>query len=976
MKRKIWSFILSFVMVIGLMFSSIPGTLIAHAEEAEGSIEGEESQEIVNDEASPGDADLIGSSVDANNEYVVENVDNTGQKDASRGINAVLSRAAAAATDSNPSVVYVPAGTYLLENGSSLMIGENTILHLDDNATIKRGSNEQGDSTMLWFDGSGAGGYDSFKNVEIYGGVWDCGQNASRERYSDGTGIDMTVFYFAHAQNINIHNTTIKNVRGEHAFVIDGCKDVTVQNSTFQDFYVPVDIDDVLNMEAVHFDFASSITSESKPYDDTPSKNIKVAGCTFKNVIGGVGTHHADKGITTKNSGITIVNNYFENLKGTAITASLTDGGTISGNVLNSSSGDFIQCASSNNLTIENNNADKARYGIYLGYGNYGSSGNIVKGNTISNTVYRGILVQVEPGFTANNPSVTVQNNKVINTKNYGIYVDGYKATIAGNTVDTVSFNSSESGSTADDVSGIRIGATKTGSVIQGNSIKTAKRGIGVYNAENVTIKDNTISNIDKYSIRIIGSGYVIEGNTIDGSENPIALDFAKSSKKEDTIKNNKITNAKDQAITAVVYNADADAASANTLTISNNSIDKAYNYGIFTKDYDNVIIAGNTVKNISHKSGGSVIPEEVAGIKAYCADTKVNIEGNYVANAPIGIWISSCTNAGITKNATKFTSINGIKVGTNSTTVNISGNSVTNSSKNSGSGNDRFGIYATNFYGMSVTNNLAYTQGLFDIDAWDPTGETITVLKDNFVNGNESDRVYGNSSNLTLSGNKKAAVISFNGSAVTVNNGEATLLTVSGESKDSLVSWSSSDTSVARVDQNGVVWPSKEGTTTVTAVKGGNTIKATVTVGPKKDSGGGSGGGDTPKTNYSNEWVNGKWYNADGTQTYKGILQWKVNGTGWWVEDTSGWYPISQWQRIDGKWYYFTETGYMDYSEYRDGCWLNADGSWDERYYGGHWCCNSVGWWYEDAAGWYPNSQWLWIDGVNYWFGVSGYWE
>ena len=61
----------------------------------------------------------------------------------------------------------------------------------------------------------------------------------------------MTVFYFAHAQNINIHNTTIKNVRGEHAFVIDGCKDVTVQNSTFQDFYVPVDIDDVLNMEVV-----------------------------------------------------------------------------------------------------------------------------------------------------------------------------------------------------------------------------------------------------------------------------------------------------------------------------------------------------------------------------------------------------------------------------------------------------------------------------------------------------------------------------------------------------------------------------------------------------------------------------------------------------------------------------------------------------------------------------------------------------
>lgn len=130
----------------------------------------------------------------------------------------------------------------------------------------------------------------------------------------------------------------------------------------------------------------------------------------------------------------------------------------------------------------------------------------------------------------------------------------------------------------------------------------------------------------------------------------------------------------------------------------------------------------------------------------------------------------------------------------------------------------------------------------------------------------------------------------------------------------------------------------------------------------------------DKDKKKYSNEWVDGKWYNADGTQTYKYTMSWKQNATGWWIEDTSGWFPASQWQKIDGKWYYFCADGYMDYSEYREGCWLGADGAWVETYSGGHWMSNSTGWWYEDASGWYPQSQWLWIDGSCYYFGSDGY--
>ena len=124
----------------------------------------------------------------------------------------------------------------------------------------------------------------------------------------------------------------------------------------------------------------------------------------------------------------------------------------------------------------------------------------------------------------------------------------------------------------------------------------------------------------------------------------------------------------------------------------------------------------------------------------------------------------------------------------------------------------------------------------------------------------------------------------------------------------------------------------------------------------------------------YSNEWVDGKWYDADGKCTYDGTLSWKQDAAGWWVEDTEGWYPKSQWQKIDGKWYYFCADGYMDYSEYRDGCWLGADGAWDEAYSGGHWASDATGWWYVDASGWYPKNQWVWIDGSCYYFGSDGY--
>ncbi len=125
--------------------------------------------------------------------------------------------------------------------------------------------------------------------------------------------------------------------------------------------------------------------------------------------------------------------------------------------------------------------------------------------------------------------------------------------------------------------------------------------------------------------------------------------------------------------------------------------------------------------------------------------------------------------------------------------------------------------------------------------------------------------------------------------------------------------------------------------------------------------------------TGHTNEWYDGYWYDENGVADYNKAITWKGSGNIWWIEDSSGWYPKDEWLKIDGNWYYFTSEGYMDYSEYREGYWLNADGTCSSTYIYGTWRQDSTGWWYEDA-GWYPVNQYLWIDGTQYWFNESGY--
>ena len=124
----------------------------------------------------------------------------------------------------------------------------------------------------------------------------------------------------------------------------------------------------------------------------------------------------------------------------------------------------------------------------------------------------------------------------------------------------------------------------------------------------------------------------------------------------------------------------------------------------------------------------------------------------------------------------------------------------------------------------------------------------------------------------------------------------------------------------------------------------------------------------------FSNEWVDGKWYDKNGKQNYIGVAEWKKSNKGWWFGDNLGWYAKNQWQKIDGKWYFFDKEGYMEANAYRQGYYLKANGAWDGKAKVAGWKQDSKGWWYSLGGSDFLKNGWKKIDGNWYYFKATGY--
>ncbi len=326
-----------------------------------------------------------------------------------------------------PITVYIPAGVYYI--GTKMEIFSNTKLILDENAVLIRLSSAASKPMLQSkYESSAVKGYEQCVNVEICGGVWD--GNASGADYTDN-------FYFGHARDIYIHDTTIKNNSGSHLIELAGVKNATIENVNLDGFKICSKKGYGLAMqtvkEAIQLDYCSKASASAyKPYDNTVCDSITIRNCNISNYMCGIGAHGCLTGVYLKN--IRIENNTFSNITNCCIDLYNFKNVTIKNNTATAFH-TFLYSYNSTGTVDKNKLVNKNFEPMAKSYRKYSNgiylstkSNFKILNNTIENCGNNGISI-------ASKSKATIKNNKVRKNSQYGIKVAGATATIKGNKV-------------------------------------------------------------------------------------------------------------------------------------------------------------------------------------------------------------------------------------------------------------------------------------------------------------------------------------------------------------------------------------------------------------------------------------------------------------------------------------------------------------------------------------------------------------
>lgn len=146
-------------------------------------------------------------------------------------------------------------------------------------------------------------------------------------------------------------------------------------------------------------------------------------------------------------------------------------------------------------------------------------------------------------------------------------------------------------------------------------------------------------------------------------------------------------------------------------------------------------------------------------------------------------------------------------------------------------------------------------------------------------------------------------------------------------------------------------------------------------------------------------EWVDGGKYYVDANGVWdktKQPAKWIKDGSKWWYRHSDGSYTRNNWEYINGAWYHFDNSGYMQTSKWIGNYYVKADGTmakseWvDDKYYvdangvwdrtkqpaQAQWIKEGSKWWYRHADGSYTRNNWEQIGGAWYHFDKNGYME
>lgn len=575
--------------------------------------------------------------------------------------------------------ITLPKGEYCAK--SSLNVYSNTKLDFNG-STIYRAKGVDGAIVRFGRSDESSSGYDGYKNIVLTNAKFDADKN--------GTG---SLVRFAHAENVQISNITFTNSKKvNHLLTFAGCNNVKVDNCTFSD----MDVTEInkYNCEAIQIDVMKEEYFDKYPeYDGTPTKNVSVTNCTFKNLQRGLGSHTGIAGHYYEN--MHFDNNYFENVSGYAIRATAYRNSTINNNVIkNCGSGILMGSVSAEDLShfyapvssndkiiaqsnnqIKNNsinlidtNFENVQYGIYL-LGKKVTSATDADGKKFSGD-FRISAVRVE-----NN----VINSTVINKNCYGIWANG----AFGNSSNSSSnlnisnniFNFSNSATTSKLIYGMKF-INCENIYVDKNSILDAKTSKGILNSgavvdncSGIVFNSNTIKNTTNYGIRLANAtSAVVSKNNINNTKNyGIYLS-------EKTSKSKINSNTVNKVSIGVYLNSSAVAVEINSNKISNTT--------------SHAIQLNDKAKAVSIKTN------TVSGVKGYGIYISKNanagdISSNSLCN-PKGVPIylnKKATVSTITKNKIDITngSINVINLNDSSSVAKINGNLI-NRKKSTGS--------------------------------------------------------------------------------------------------------------------------------------------------------------------------------------------------------------------------------------------------------------------------------------------------
>ena len=619
-------------------------------------------------------------------------------------IQSALDEAQENATTDLPYKVFVDPGKYSLTQG--LRIYSNTYLCLTGvTLTQNKGSNynmiKVGDS-----NDTHSGYY--YQNITIDGGIWNENGNSN------------TAIKICHTQNITLMNATLKNCSNSHLMEIAGNNGITIQNCNFADQALSTSAKPY-TYEAIQLDILLESHLSGYLSEDLPLKNVKITGCSFKNVPRGIGSHTAI--LNNPVDTIEISNNTFTSLKSLAIQAM-----------------NYINC------TITGNTITDTPQGIMIysvrESGTFLASTAVKEGHIPSST-------PVTYQTPVNNQKMVISNNTIAASGN-DPYEDYENAAIF--------------------VSGLNLGSATTGSgdtipagnyfisgiTISDNTINTDGHGIRLQDARNSTITGNTItySQVSKpkntfYGIQLRESSTngIIDNNTINKPLSGIHI-FEKSSAK--SISGNTVTTPTNNAI--MIENASA-------TNISSNTVNKPGINGIFIYNNSNVdLITDNNISagNVNINIDGSTVTEiskntlssaKTNSVFLHNKCTVNKLSSNTInASGKHGVFIDCATAKTIKANTIQSPAITGVHVYNNSKVSTIANNQITSPGK--------YGICAEKSTARTISGNSISkpaNTGIF-IFTKSKTG----TISDNTITSGKDKGIAINSvkCKLTISGN------------------------------------------------------------------------------------------------------------------------------------------------------------------------------------------------------------------------------